>query len=72
LETLVNSYMTTAAHEWLAANGSETDLIRLMGWKSPQRLRRYGASMDDERVREAYRKLGLGDRLQGEPLSDCC
>jgi integrase len=53
----------TAAHEWLSSEGSETDLMRLMGWKSPQMLRRYGASMADQRARDAHRKHGLGDRL---------
>jgi integrase/recombinase XerC len=58
-----HQFRHTAAHRWLADGGGETDLMRIMGWRSPQMLKRYGASKADERAREADRRLGLGDQI---------
>jgi integrase len=53
----------TAAHRWLAAGGQERDPMRLMGWSSDAVLSHYGSSAADERTREAFKRMKLGDRL---------
>jgi integrase/recombinase XerC len=53
----------TLAHTWQLNGGNETDLMRVMGWKSDQMLRRYGASAGDERAKMSHRGMALGDRI---------
>lgn len=53
----------TFSHEFLAAGGSESDLMLLMGWSSPTMPRRYGVSAATERAHTAARRLRLGDRF---------
>lgn len=51
------------AHHWRNQGGDDDALMRLVGWRSRSMLHRYGASMADERAREAHKRLAPGDRL---------
>lgn len=59
----VHQLRHTWAHEALRAGLQEGDVMRLAGWRSREMVSRYGAAGADERARDAYRPVSLGDRL---------
>jgi integrase len=52
-----------SAHEWQLAGGSESDAMKLFGWRSPAMAARYGAAAAASRAIEHARQHAQGDRL---------
>jgi site-specific recombinase XerD len=52
----------TWAHEYMAHEGNESDLMMLAGWNSRTMLDRYGRSAASKRAQDNARKLALDDR----------
>jgi len=53
----------TYAHTWLAAGGTEGDLMSQAGWQSRSMLDRYAKSAQVERAHQAAKRMSLGDRV---------
>lgn len=51
----------TAAHRWLKAGGSESGLMAVAGWQSPQMLHRYTKAQAEARAAEEAQRLNLGE-----------
>jgi site-specific recombinase XerD len=49
----------TSAHRAQVAGITESDLMVVFGWRSPEMVRRYGSSARAERARAAFRRLDL-------------
>jgi len=53
----------SSVHLWLSVGGSDSEAMRLFGWRSPQMLRRYASISAQERAIEAHHRLAPGDLL---------
>ncbi|SEN91902.1 hypothetical protein SAMN05660976_08594, partial [Nonomuraea pusilla] len=63
LSQLGDQFRHTFADDWLEAGGTESDLMVIAGWSSPQMLRRYGRVAAGRRAQQAHARLSPGDRI---------
>ena len=52
----------TATHNLLSAGATDSEVERLMGWATPDMVRRYGAALASERAIATAHELKIGDR----------
>lgn len=58
-----HDFRHAATHHELANGMNEADVMAKRGWDSPSMLRRYASTTANERMREASRRLALGDKV---------
>lgn len=58
-----HDFRHAATHHELAGGMNEADVMAKRGWDSPAMLRRYAATTANERMIDASRRLGLGDKM---------
>lgn len=58
-----HDFRHAATHHELAAGMREADVMAKRGWDSAAMLRRYASTTANQRMIEASRRLGLGDKL---------
>jgi site-specific recombinase XerD len=51
------------AHAWLEGGGTESDLMKITGWKTRDMIEVYAGELATGRAREAHARLSPGDRI---------